>query len=919
MLCGRDREREQLRVLLEDARASRSAALVIRGEPGVGKTALLQDTRDRATDMHVLTARGVESESELPFAALHQLFHSSLRYAERLPAPQAAALNAALGLADGQAQERFLVSAACLSLLSELAERRPVLCLIDDAHWLDTASADALLFVARRLDAEGVVMLFGAREGDVRTFEARDVPSLYLQGLDAESSATLLVRGGVGVVSPAVVQRIVEQTRGNALALLELPTALTPQQLTGGDPLPEALPLTDQMESVFLERVRRLAEPTRQLLLVAAADESGDLGLVLAAARTFDADVEALNAAEQAKLVSAHGTRLDFRHPLVRSALYGAATAAERRAAHLALAEAVGDHDPDRRAWHLASAELEHDEGVARLVEEVAERAQTRGGYASAARAFERAAELSPDESPRTRRWVAATRAAAIAGQDERAVALAQRVLPLTTDGAQRAELVNAMALAEVRRGRPPAATPMLIDAARSVAPTDPAKALEFLARASAHVVQERNLEVVRELGQVTAELVPPERNERSAFLANLLDGSVATAERDVARGAALLGDALEWGSASDDVDDIFLAALAASWFGDFPRFEALLARTAAIARERGQIGALSEALSFRGALLSVAQRYDEASIAAEEALQLAGELGAENFTAIPRNVLSTIAAVRGDFDAAMRGAKHVLEQARTHGLPLRAGAAQWTLGLVELGQGRWAEALRFFDAAVAEQPVTFQLVVSDRLEAAGRAGQTAHAEAILEEFEAWARVTPAARWAPPRAASFHGLLTGGAEATEHFERAIELAGDARPFDRARIYLLYGEHLRRERRRSDARVQLRAALDAFDALRAAPWSERAAAELRATGETARKRDPSTVNDLTAKEIQIARLVVSGLSNKEIAAQLFLSPRTIDYHLRNVFTKLGLTSRTQLAHVRLGDDGAAVARPVAAPA
>jgi len=916
MLSGRDREREQLRVLLENARSSQSAALVIRGEPGVGKTALLQDTRDRATDMHVLTARGVESESELPFAALHQLFHSSLRYAERLPPPQAAALNAALGLGDGQAQERFLVSAASLSLLSELAERRPVLCLIDDAHWLDTASADALLFVARRLDAEGVVMLFGAREGDVRTFEARDVPSLYLEGLDAEASAALLARGVDGAVSPAVVQHLVEQTRGNALALLELPTALSPQQLAGGDPLPEALPLTDQMESVFLERVHRLPEATRQLLLVAAADESGDLGLVLAAARRFGADIEALNAAERAKLVSAHGTRLDFRHPLVRSALYGAATAAERREAHLALAEVLGDHDADRHAWHLASAELEHDEGVAQLVEEVAERAETRGGYASAALAFERAAELSPEESSRTRRLVAATRAAAIAGQDERAVALAKRVLPLAADGAQRAELVNAMALAEVRRGRPPAATPMLVEAARAVAPTDPSRALGFLARASAHVLQERNLEVVHELRQVIGELVPPENDERSAFLVNLFTGSLLAAEGDVARGAALLAEGLEWGSASDDPDDVFLAAMAASWFGDFPRFEALLSRTAAMARERGQIGMLSEALSFRAALLITAQRYDETAIAAEEALQLAGELGAENFTAIPRNVLSVIAAVRGDFDTAARGGRHVLEQARSHGLPLRAGAGQWTLGLVELSQGHWAEALRFFDAAVAEQPLVFTLVVSDRLEAAGRAGQTAHAETILDDFETWARVTPAARWAPPRAASIRGLLAGGAEATQHFERAVELIADARPFDRARIYLLYGEHLRRERRRSDARVQLRAALDAFDALRAAPWSERAAAELRATGETARKRDPSTVNDLTAKEIQIAQLVVSGLSNKEIAAQLFLSPRTIDYHLRNVFTKLGLTSRTQLAHVRLGDEAPAV---VAAPA
>jgi DNA-binding CsgD family transcriptional regulator len=704
-------------------------------------------------------------------------------------------------------------------------------------------------------------------------------------------------------VATAVVERLVEQTGGNALALLELPSALTTAQLSGGEPLPAALPLTDQVETVFLERIRPLPDATRQLLLVAAADESGDLALILAAARTFGSEVDDLNAAEHAKLVAAHGTRLEFRHPLVRSALYGAATAAERRAAHLALAQALGADDADRRAWHLASSVLEHDEGVAQLVEDVADRAQKRGGYASAARSLERAAELSVDRAAGTRRLVAAARAAAIAGQDDRAVALADRVLPNVEEGEQRADLLHVHALAELRRGRPPAAVPMLMDAARAAAANRP-KALDFLAEATTHVVQERKAEVVRELAALTVELVPPASDDRAAFLVDLLEGGIAAADGDLARGAALLSDAVARGSASSDTTDVFLAALGASWFGDFALVEALLGRLAAIAREHGEIGTLAEALSFRSALLINAQRYDEAAIAAEEALQLAGDLGAENFMAIPRNALSVIAAVRGDFEAAVSGGKWVSELARAHGLPLRVGAGLWTLGLAELGQGHWADALRLFDAAAAEQPLVFTLTVSDWLEAAVRAGETARAKEILDEFEARVAVSPAARWALPRAASFRGCLAGGAEAAAHFEHALELIADARPFDRPRIHLLYGEYLRRERRRSDARVQLRLALDAFDSLRAAPWSARTAAELRATGETARKRDPSTIADLTPKEVQIARLVVSGLSNKEVAAELFLSPRTIDYHLRNVFAKVGITSRTQLAHVPL---------------
>jgi AAA ATPase domain len=445
MLYGRDVERALIGGLLDGARDSRSGALVVRGEPGVGKSALLLDARERAADMHVLSARGVESESELPFAALDQLFRPALRYLDRLPAPQAAAFRGALGLDAAGSEERFLVFAACLSLLSELAERRPVLCLVDDAHWLDSASADALLFVARRLDAEGIVILFAAREGEVRAFEAQAVPSLVLEGLDADAAAMLLARAAGVDAPPSVRAHLVEQTRGNALALLEVPTALTRGQLAGEEPLPEALPMTSHVEGIFLERVHRLPPEAQRLLLVAAADDSENAALVTRAGESLGVGVRALDTVEEAGLVFVHGTRLEFRHPLVRSAVYEAATSSERRAAHRALAEALAgdDEQPDRRAWHLAASALEPDEDVVRALEQAATRAEERAGHMAAARALERAAALSADASARGRRLVGAARAASAAGTDDQAVPLAKQALPLVLEPVLQAEIAG--------------------------------------------------------------------------------------------------------------------------------------------------------------------------------------------------------------------------------------------------------------------------------------------------------------------------------------------------------------------------------------------------------------------------------------------------------------------------------------------
>jgi DNA-binding CsgD family transcriptional regulator len=910
MLVGRDRERAELWTLLEAARASRSGALVVRGEAGVGKSALLDDVRDRAADMHVLSARGVESESELPFAGLHQLLRPALEHLEQLPPPQAAALRGALGLEDGGHQERFLVFAGCLSLLSELAERRPVLCLVDDAHWLDQGSADALLFVARRLDAEGVVILFGAREGDVRAFEAPDLPSLVLEGLDAQAAEQLFGTGSGAAAAPGVRDRLVELTGGNALALLEVPSVLTPGQLAGDEPLPEALPLTRQMETVFLERVRRLSEHAQRLLLVAAADDLGSIAVVTRAGETLGLGADALDEAERAGLLTLHGTRLAFRHPLVRSAVYEGALRSDRWAVHRALASALADdaEHADRQAWHLASATADPDEDVVHALEETARRAEQRGAHAAAARALERAAELSADPTARGRRLVGAATAASAMGADERAGARAREAHARVDDPLLRAESARVIGLAERRRGRPADGHAWLVEGAREVATTAPRVALELLVQSGAAASEGGLVQGLVAASKVALDITPPEEDDEAVFLSRLVTGWGALYEGENERGSELLEQAASWASGVDDERFALWGCWAAVMLGDDRRFEALLGRAIPLARSRGSIGVLTESLSVSALQLILAQRYDDAAVAALEAVRFAEELGAANFALLPANVLAVVAAVRGEDEEALRRAHEVLERSGATGQVQQAAVAQWALALVDLGHGRWGDAFGRLEAFASDGDALLVLTsLPDRIEAALRAGQLDAARAALSVFEDWAAHANAA-WARPRLAGFRALLGPDGDAERHFAEALALGRDARPFDLPRIQLLYGESLRRARRRTDARVQLRAALDGFERLRAEPWAERARTELRASGETARKRDPSTVSQLTPQETQIARLVAEGLSNKEVAAQLFLSPRTIDSHLRNVFSKLAITSRMQLARMPLDDSG-----------
>jgi DNA-binding CsgD family transcriptional regulator len=908
VLYGRDVERDLIGALLQAARASRSGVLVVRGEAGIGKTALLEDARERAGDMRVLAARAVEAESELPFAALDQLIRPALRRLDQIPEPQAAALRAALGLADGSGEERFLVFAGCLSLLAELADQRPVLCLVDDAHSLDGASADALRFVARRLDAEGIALLFGAREGDVRGFEAADIPSLVLSGLGPEAAAVLLTRGAVDV-SASVRERLVAQTHGNALALVELPSALSEAQLAGEEPLPDALPLTRQLESVFHDRVARLPDETRRLLLVAAADDSEEAGLVNQVGRELGTGPHALDAAEHAGLVSIHGARLTFRHPLVRSAVYASATSLERRAAHRALAAALVEEDQaDRRAWHLAASAFEHDEEVVQALEEAAGRAQARAGYMAAAKALARAAELSADKLARGRRLVAAARSARIAGADDYAAALADQARPLVDRPSDRAELAFAVGLAAFRRGRPLDGFAKLIEAAQEDALAEPHRALEALIWAAGAASIGGDHAGLGSVARVAATLASAAQDE-SVLVAEALAAVARAVEGEPVDAAGRLEEAYAWASNADDAHHVFAVSVAAFFAGDRPRFATLIARAIALARARGELGTLAEALTLRAADLLMAQRFDDTELAATESAQFARDMGAANVAARPLGILAFCAAVHGDESETRRLADEVHAVAAAHGLPMHASAAEYALAMLDLGRGNWLEAFERLQGLLdplTAGPLLARFALPNAIEAAVRAGRPEAAAASLAVFETWAAASGAG-WAPPVVACCRGLLADGETATAHYEEALALRGDARPFDLARIQLLCGEHLRRERRRADARVQLRAALDAFERMRAEPWSERARAELRASGETARKRDPSTMSQLTPQELQIARLVAEGLANKEIAAQLFLSPRTIDSHLRNVFSKLAITSRTQLARLPLGDD------------
>jgi DNA-binding CsgD family transcriptional regulator len=912
MLVGRRAETEAIDRLLADARTGRSGVLVLRGEAGIGKSALLAYAAECAEGMTVLRGTGIESESELAFAGLHQLLRPVLDRLEQLPEPQAAALRAAFALSNETIDDRFRIALAVLGLLSEVAEDQPLLCLVDDAQWLDRSSTDALLFVARRLDVEGIVMLFGAREGEARSFEARELAQLVVQGLEAREAGELI--GGMhGDVAPAVRDRLVTQAAGNALALVELPAALSARQLAGAEPLPETLPLTRDVERVFLDRVRRLPEPTQRLLLLVAADHAGSLAPIFRAAEAAGVDPDALIPAEEAGLVSVSSARVELRHPLVRSAIYQGSSSSERRAAHLGLANALeGDLESDQRAWHRSGATVGPDEGIAEELEHSAERARLRGGYAGAATALARSAELSTDPEAQGRRLVAAGGAAWNAGQPERATWLLDQATPLVSDARLRAELDHVRGVIELRCGALLHSAETLVTGAAKAARFDSRKAFEMLFDASEAAAWAGDHARMIEVGRGAAAL-PKSEDTEDVFLANLLVGVSALMEGRPVGDVPFLFDVI---ARADDFDEprwLVWAAVGASAVGDEAREAALLRRADAMARASGAVDTLALVLQVTTGLGLLEGRH---SVAAEasEGLRLAREAGLTNVVSLHLAVLAWFAAAKGDDGACRAYAAEVSGLAPRTGAGFANAIAEWGLALLDLSGGRADEAVTRLDGVRAAPPGLGhpQIVVlstADLVEACVRTGREADARTAYALLEVVA-APGAPAWTLALAARCRALLAEDGSAEREFAEALRLHSEwDRPFDRARTELLFGEHLRRQRRRMDSREHLRSALETFEALDALPWAERARSELRASGETARKRDPSTIGQLTPQELQIARLVGEGASNKEVAIQLFLSPRTVEYHLRKVFMKLGIASRSEL--IREGF-GAAVA-------
>ena len=896
VLLGRERECAVIDHLLVDACAGVSGALVVRGEAGIGKSALLEyAVRRAAPGLLILRAAGVEAEADLAFAGLHGLLRPVVARLGELPETQSQALAGALGLGPSTHSDRLLISAAVLSLLAAAAEHRPVLCVVDDAQWVDQPSADALVFTGRRLQAEQLALLFGAREGEARRFEAAGVRELPLSGLDPPSAAAVLA-GRTRHAAPAVRERLLAEAEGNPLALLELPAGLSQAQLEGRAALPEAIPLSPRLEGVFRQRAGRLPDTAQAALLVAATDTTGDASAVLRALADLGLAPDALDPAEDAALIRITERTIAFRHPLVRSALYQGAPLSQRRRAHAALAAAfTGEEHADRRVWHQAMATLTGDEEVAAALEASARRAELRAGHASAVTAFLRAAELSTDGPRLVRRVAAAARAAWNAGPAARAREAIARALPLAS-GELRARLLHLSGTIEARTGSLQEAYTRLVEGAQAT--RDPSLKLEILLESAEAAMMAGEFTKALEVARFAVGVSAVSTHDR--FISTLHRGFGKEYAGEHERAQALLADAVDQAAALDDPRALLWASHAAYTAGDGSGSLRCASWAVEAARRQGLLSLLPPTLHKQSMELFSSSSFDLAYAAAEEGYRLSIELGHGQGWHLAN--MAAVEAVWGREQDARRHAADALALSQRSGWAFTTSFARHALGFIELSMGRPEQAadqlLMLTDPGHPDfHPVIGLPAVTDAVEAAMRAGRRDAAAGRLAMAHAWVGAAPteARRALLARCQA----MVGERDPDEAFGEAVQHAPALAPFQRARTELLYGEWLRRQRRRIEARAHLRAALELFQRLGAVRWAEHAEAELRATGETAHKRDPSALAELTPQERQIAGLVADGLTNREIAAQLFLSPRTVDYHLRKVFAKLGIASRTDL--------------------
>jgi DNA-binding CsgD family transcriptional regulator len=899
-LIGRDGERGVLDRLVDEVRAGESRVLVVRGDPGVGKTVLLDYLAERARGCRVARAVGVQSEMELPFAGLHQLCTPMTDHLGRIPGPQRDALRTAFGLAAGPPPDRFMVGLAVLSLLSEVAGDQPLICLVDDEQWLDQASEQTLGFVARRLAADPVALVFSARDPGA---ELAGQPELVIEGLRDDHARALLDSAVAGPLDARVRDLIVAETRGNPLALLELPRGLTPAGLAGGFGLPAATPLAGRIEASFARQLDALPAQTRRLLQLAAADPSGDRSLLWRAAGRLDLGVQAGVPAVEAGLVE-FDSRVRFRHPLTRSAAYRSASLTERQELHAALAEVTDpQNDPDRRAWHMAQAAPDHDEDVAAELERSAGRAQARGGVAAAAAFLERAALLTGDPARRAGRALAAAQAKVQAGASGAArdlLAIAEAG-PLGDLEHARLELVRArLVSATSRDGEAPL---LLLRAAERLERIDISLARATYLDAVAAAMFAGRLASpggsVMEVARAAAAAPPAPHHPRPPDL--LLDGLAALYTKGYAAALPVLRQALAAADTSTAADEephwLWLACVVASHVWDDERWELLSRRYVTLVRQIGALAELPLALDRRARPLLFAGELPAAAALLDETRTVEEATGSP---AWPYGALS-LAAFRGNEASAGALINSIMGDVTWRGEGYGITAAEWANAVLSNGLGRPGDAL-----AAAERATVYQgdmgfskWALVELVEAAVHSGMTDTAAGAYHRLTAM--TGPAGTdWALGLAARSRALLSDGDDADSSYREAIDRLGRTRVrVELARAHLLYGEWLRRTHRRADARVQLRAAHEMLDEMGLAAFAERARRELAATGETARARAVDAVTALTAQEAYIARLARDGHTNPEISAQLFLSVRTVEWHLRKIFIKLGIGSRREL--------------------
>jgi DNA-binding CsgD family transcriptional regulator len=905
-LRGRRAECEALDRLLASASAGHSRVLVLRGEPGSGKTALLDYLLARASGWRCARASGVESEMELAFAGLHQLCAPMLDRLELLPGPQRDALGTAFGLRAGAAPDRFLVALATLSLLSEAAEERPLICLVDDAQWLDRASAQTLAFVARRLLAERIAVAFAVREPSDEQ-ELAGLAQMAVGGLSDGDARALLDTAMPGRLDERVRDRIVAETRGNPLALMELPRGRTPAELAGGFGLPAALPLASRIEESFLRRLRSLPGASQRLLLLAAAEPVGDATLLWRAAERLGIGADAAAPATAAGLVD-FGARVRFRHPLVRSAAYRAADLPARQEVHRALATATDpDADPDRRAWHRAQAALGPDEAVAAELERSAGRAQGRGGVAAAAAFLERATALTPDPARRAARALAAAQAKFESAAPEAALKLLAIAEMCPLDDLQRARLARLRAEIAFALRRGSDAPPLFLDAARQLEGLDDALARQTYLEALGAAMYCGRLyddSGVRRAAEAARAAPPAPRAPRSVDL--ILDGMATRFTEGPGAGAAPLRLAIR-AFRDEPLEDheavmrwLLLCPIVQSltvfelWDDD--ALHALATRAVRLARDAGALTMLPVALGYWACMHVHAGEFDAASSLIQEANAITAATG--NTGLVYGGVV--VAAWRGAETDALGLIDAGLEDATARGEGMVLAMTGYASGVLGNGLGRYEAAVDGARRGTDEDDQGYVgWSLAELVEAASRSGRPEVAAAALARLEERARAA-GTDWALGVLARSRAVVSEGDVADALYREAIERLGRTRiRVELARAHLVYGEWLRRQSRRLEAREHLRIAHRMLAGIGAEAFAERARRELAATGQTVRARAVERRDSLTAQELRIARLADGGHTNPQIGAELFLSPRTVEWHLRNVFTKLGISSRREL--------------------